>query len=162
MQTDIFSGRYITLQEANALEFGLHFKDEYDFCDFIEHNIDVICEEDLGIKLHSYKKQYIIPLRHRRNIFRRIDFFIKSQCGLNIIIECKVPTDPVGDLSKAIGQLLAYKALLNNNGIPVHRLILFSTKVDLLSAQIIKENRLPIEFVIMDKGKTLQICAVHQ
>lgn len=159
-QTDIFSEREIKFIESESLVFNDDFANEAEFCDWIENDIHEICAEEIGYKITHYEREFNTNPRTAINKgkSRRVDFFLRTEKGENIIVECKAPKDVTGDLTKAIGQILTYKLQLERRDIEVTKSILLSTKYCPLTAQMIGIYQLPIEFIIMDKSKRLKIC----
>jgi hypothetical protein len=146
------------VKTAHDLFSGNEFKNEKEFCDFIELNLDLFCKEILGIDLFSYEREFSMGgyERSRRHGTRRIDFLINSKCGQTIGIECKTPKQAC-ELSNAIGQCLSYVSLSNKIKNPIDRIVLLSSKPDGLIPMVIKQFNLPIEFVIVNKTKAIAL-----
>lgn len=129
------------------------FKSESDLCNYIETHIVAFCRDILGIehKYHIREKSLKTSLK---GTGKRLDFYIESKCGKFIAVECKKPTHTV-ESSLGIGQCLMYKTLMLRLGVSVDRIILVSTTLDTLIPEIIKTNNLAIEYVVMDRVKSL-------
>lgn len=136
-------------------ELNPDFKRESELCDFIEDNIQIFCFEELGVAYASHKREYpIVKSRKRIKGLRRLDFLIKTRVGETIGLECKAPLYP-SELPAGIGQILSYKMLMDLAGTPINRFILVSSKMDIVAPMMIQAFKLPIEFIAMDKKKSL-------
>jgi len=136
-------------------ELSTDFKRESELCNFIEDNIQIFCLEELGVIYASHKREHpVVKSRKRIKGLRRLDFLIKTRAGENIGLECKVPLYP-SELPAGIGQILSYKMLMDLAGTPINRFVLVSSKMDVVAPMMIQEFRLPIEFIAMDKKKSL-------
>lgn len=151
-------GIKIDIPAAASLFDGKDFANEKDLCSFIEINMAEFCLECLGVELASYEREYPIqiPERQRRvKGIRRIDFFIRTKCGKTIGVECKHPHYPHSELSAAIGQVLSYMSIFNQFNKPLDRTVLVSSKVDYIIPQVIKDFKLPIDFVCINKRQSV-------
>ena len=131
------------------------FASEKEMCDFIEDRIEIFCAEVLGVTYKSHKREYrLASSRIHGSHSCRLDFFIITTDNQNICIECKNPFSQYENLS-AIGQLLAYKQIGAMLEIPIHRMVLVTTKVDLLTTLSIRNTELGIELIGIDKAITV-------
>ena len=138
------------------------FKSEKDFCDYIELNIELFCNDILGVSYLSHKREYIVHgghtrvngVAHKIKGTRKIDFVIKSIDGQIIGVECKDPFFE-SELINGIGQILSYLAFMELNEKPANRIILLSTSIHPMIPHIIRRFSLPIEYIVMDKNKSL-------
>ncbi len=158
MQT-VISGGWESLSPIVAKDvlFNEDFDSEMSLCDWIELNIEAFCEDQFGVKLESYEREYRIAA----NIGGRIDFVIRDVEDKHIIVECKAPkykSSPDQEIPKAIGQILSYKVQLNNRGLSVDRMAIVSTVYSPTLVQILEMYNLPTEFYVVDKTKTLKAC----
>jgi hypothetical protein len=130
------------------------FASEREFCDYLELNIHQFCIEDLGYEVGSYWREFSVTGQLASSIgSKRVDFFIKTKCGLNIIIECKVTSKENSEMPRAIGQILSYIEELRLRRFPVSYAVLVGTKISLIASQIIERYDLPITLIAMDKEK---------
>jgi hypothetical protein len=143
----------IEQSEATALVFAEDFQSESHFSTWISDNIHQFCWDVFDCRIKDWEREFKIGYSGRR-----VDFLITDDGLQKILVECKVPKDPDSEIPKAIGQLLSYKIFLEPRGIFVKRMILLSTKFSRVAMQIIEKYSLPIEFVVMDKTKRLNIC----
>jgi len=150
---DELTDRFVSDVEAKTL-IAPHFKNEKEFCDYLELNIRSFCEEDLNVKLAAYKREFLVDsLRSERGfIGKKADFLIASTNGQNILIECK---SAKYDSLKAIGQLLMYKRLLLKRGIVVDRMVIVCSFFCEDLGGVVTDFKLPIELFFMDKDKCI-------
>lgn len=146
-------GPYVFEDIQNELSHD--FRSESELCDFIEDNIQVFCLDELGVIYASHKREHpVVKSRKRIKGLRRLDFLIKTRAGENIGLECKVPLYPSG-LPAGIGQILSYRILMDLAGTPINRFVLVSSKMDIVVPMMIQAFELPIEFIAMDKKRSL-------
>ncbi len=144
--------------DKELIDFNKHeeFNSEKELCDFIELNISQFCIEDLGFELDFYRRELPVSMNMRRGrMAHAVDFFIKTKCGKNIIVECKHPKSTTSELCRAIGQVLGYKAMFENNGLIIDSCIICSSFFSSIPYQIISRNKLPIDIIVMSKTKVI-------
>jgi len=144
-------GHYCFNEVSNVLES--HFLLEKEMCDYIEEHIEEFCSDILNTKLLSYKREYRLDNRKGMGS-SRLDFLITNTSNENIIIECKKPKY-VCENQMAIGQLLGYQELANLIELPIQRKVLVTSKIDVLTTNIIRNNNLGIELIGFDKTRCL-------
>ena len=156
---------FIDLNKAHELFTGNEFKNEKEFCNFIEMNINLFCRDILGVELLSYEREYSMGGYNKSRRFgtRRIDFLVNSKCGQRIGIECKAPTMAC-ELSNATGQCLTYVALAKSLKNPIDRIVLLSSKPDGIIPMVISQFNLPIEFVVVNlkQAIALDVNLIHE
>lgn len=131
------------------------FKNEKDFVDYIELNIKSFCDEFIGSKYKSHKREYpIAGYTKRYRGSKRIDLVIFTQDNRRIAVECKKPKMGC-ELSQAIGQCLTYFAMSENLGDPFDMIMIVSTKIEWTLPITIDRFNLPIKFIALDKKKSL-------
>lgn len=132
-----------------------NFESEKDLCNFIEANISDFCEDTLGVEYLSHTREYsLFKSRRSRKGCKRLDFLINSKCGKSIAIECKRPTY-ISELCAGVGQVLSYMVLFRDQNKPIDRFIIVSSKIDWMLPLVIGTFHLPIEFIAIDKEKSL-------
>lgn len=129
------------------------FASESEMCDYIERHIDLFCKDVLNVDYESHTREYRIFNRNQ-NRSKRIDFLITCKLGNKIIVECKNPAY-VYELTQCIGQVLTYLTMMELIDRPVGRVIILATKIDFHLPFVIDRFKLPIEFIAIDKSKSL-------
>lgn len=134
-----------------------HFDNESALCDFLETNLARFCEERLGGKLVSYKREFSLEKTFisRRGYSsgraRRVDFMVELANGQRAFIECK---GVAGNATLAISQLLGYSIMSKAD-----RLVIVASTYDDLVYNIVERYKLPIEVYFFSKNYTLHINA---
>lgn len=132
------------------------FSTEKEMCDYIEQNIGEFCSETFCDAYVSHVREYAFGsgIRHGAvsekgvpNI--RADFIISCK-GSNYILECKNPLQVQTELTRGIGQLLMYDVAMREAGL-IARHVLVSSRPNEMVAKIIRENRLPLDFILFNK-----------
>jgi DNA-binding sugar fermentation-stimulating protein len=81
------------------------FNYESEFCDYLEDNIENVCNDLLNEKYISHIREYYISKSKRKyGKSKRVDFLIKTNKG-NILCEVKKPTDHYMQLLYSISQI---------------------------------------------------------
>jgi hypothetical protein len=155
-QSSIFDEQQINLSEVGSLQMHDDFSSEEDFCLWVETNINQLTQDLFYTSLKSYVRELRLPSLNGN--FRRVDLLLTTVENKNILIECKRPKYPTHELTKAIGQLMSYKILLEERGIKIDEMVLLSTKYCRYVPKMIEAYLLPIEFILLDKSKSLKIC----
>lgn len=131
------------------------FKSEKDLSDFIESNINDFCTDTLGVEYQSHKREYpLFTANRNKKGCKRLDFLIQTKCGKSIAIECKHPTY-ISELCAGVGQVLSYIVLFRDINKPIHRFIIVSSKIDWMLPAVVGTFHLPIEFIAIDRKKSL-------
>ncbi len=134
-----------------------HFESEKELCDYIQLNMALFVADCLNEEVTEFSREYPLNGRCRAGAKgnRRVDFFIKTKSGQNIILECKNPYYK-SEIANAVGQCLSYIALFELMEQRIDRMIILSTKIDSTLPLIIQRFNLPIEFIAFDKDKFLK------
>jgi hypothetical protein len=156
LQASIFDEKQLTVPEISNICFNNDFVSEKEFCNWVETNIAALCGDLFNEIAITYQREYGFPSLSGKN--RRVDFLIQTASGKNILFECKVPKFVTAELTKAVGQLLSYKILLEERSVKVDLMVLVSSKYCPYVPKMIEKNLLPIEYVVIDKSKSLRIC----
>jgi hypothetical protein len=124
------------------------FKNESDFCVFLEKNIKNICRDIFNDEYVSHVREFQIGSNSRR--FRTkaqsLDFFVSTKTK-NIAIECKVQKKlDINKSSSCLSQLLGYGTRHHFD-----ELYIFADKIHPLAQQIIEKYNLPIRIVVLNK-----------
>ncbi len=135
------------------------FKNEKDLCDYLEKNIKIFSKTWLNCEVKEYKREWEMSIYRRFSArLPRIDFMIMSKDGKRIGIECKNNKNvSFSDISRSIGQLLAYSVLADNAGVSFDELIIVSSKIHYCVHDVIKKYNLPIRFLVISKEYVAEI-----
>jgi hypothetical protein len=124
-------------------------------------------EKDLSIYIESHIKQFCNDIleddyvNHETEVQKssqiafmprmpRVDYRI--ECKQNTyLIELKNPTG-LSENRSAIGQILSYATMLNED----FKLVIITTKFDILTAQTIKKFNLPITYLYFENNRVLE------
>lgn len=157
--TALPDGNYLFREIKEALQ--VPFESEKDFCDYIELNIDNFCRDCLGLQHKSHKREYQIGGKNKKfKGSKVVDFFIHTECGQYIALECKHPKY-ISELAAGLGQSLGYLTLFELNEQRVDKLIIVSTKLDWYLPAIVRKFNLPIGFIALDKSKHITYLNGH-
>lgn len=132
------------------------FNNEKEFCDYIEINISIFLKTCLNLEYKSHTREQLLGVksRIRQKGSKRLDFFVLTACGKEIVIECKNPKY-ITDSSYAIGQVLEYGATIAKYRRHPDMLVLLSTRMEPTICNTIRQYNLPILYIAMDKENYL-------
>lgn len=139
------------------------FNNESQLCDFIELNKEEFAREILEIEYLSHVREYYVKGKRRfkdKNT-ARVDFLFTSTSGENILVECKNPKNVYCDLRNGLIQLMAYYCDTKKSGIKVDRLVLLTTKFDIVIQEIIAEYKLNVEVIVFSKQHSMRLCIIN-
>lgn len=133
--------------------FNKQFQKERNLSDYIEQNIIKFCVDVLDDVYLSHEKE-VQADKHNRFQPRqpRIDYKIKCQ-NHTYLVELKNPKN-TSENRHSIGQMLSYSVLLDDED--KFRMVVITTKHDMLTAKAIKKFNLPIRYVYFEKGKIME------
>lgn len=134
------------------------FKTERELCNYIEENIKLFCRDVLEIEYMGHEREYVICEDRRINKKHkaRVDFRFKNNDG-DIYVECKNPTHVYSESNGALNQILAYSCVADFYQRKVSRLILLTTKYNVILGATIRKFNLPIEVFVFSKDHVLKM-----
>lgn len=131
-----------------------NFKTEKDVCDYIEDNIKLFINNNLGLNyLEHERESYIIPRGFGKNT-SRIDFVVTTTNKEKVLIEVKNPKNIQRELNRSVAQVLDYYLLAERRGFKVNSAWLVITKINQSMIDIIVRFKLPINICVFSKGQT--------
>lgn len=133
---------------------GSDFASEKEYVSYIIANIRGFCQEALDDEYVSHEtEKRLLPLYimkgSRGNSNSRIDIFVTCKNG-NYAIEVKNPKDIYSDLSRAVGQVLAYSVLLEEKGIKARQVIV-SSRHDSIITKVLNRYNLGIGYIVFNR-----------
>ena len=105
------------------------FKNEKEFCDYIESNIETFCKEILEVDFEDYKRESSLVNKRFGPNKPRIDFLIKCKDGEYVLVECKHPKNIYRENIGALSQLMNYVLLAERYNKKVKSIWLCTTKM---------------------------------
>lgn len=133
------------------------FKNEKEFCDFLERNIENVCKDVFNDEYISHEREsFIHPVRRISSkgcSKTRIDFLITCKKG-NYLVECKNPSNSQRELNRCLSQVLDYIVVCENFNVAYKSAWILSTKYHNSVHQIIQRFDLPINLCIMNKTQS--------
>lgn len=128
------------------------FNKEKDMCDYIEDNIDIFCEEVLNTKYISHQREsYLDKAVKLQPNKPHVDFFIETENKEYIIVECKNPINVYRENVLAIGQILDYIRVAENNGFKIKEAWICTSRIKEGICETINKFNLPIKVCLLNK-----------
>jgi len=136
-------------------------KKESEIEELFFNKIDLMMSSIFNEEVLSAQRQYtkfvgIIKVNNGEGIIpkrgRRMDIYCECKSGNKYAIEVKCTND-IGELMKAIGQLLFYSEYFKE----VNKLVLVSNHIESIWYDVVKRYKLPIEFVLIGKNQTFTL-----
>lgn len=136
---------------SNSYSIKSDFKNEKEYQDYIELNINLFCKDvlDLGDYV-SHKSQCYLKRQKFGGNNEKVDLYIVGTKGAGIV-ELKHPVHTKAEIRSGISQLLQYGALADMNGFKCDKLFLVSPCFDDNLFYMIKKYKLPIQLVYLTK-----------
>ncbi len=125
------------------------------FFEKIEMMMKTLFDEEVVIAKRQYTRFVGSIKTPKGNIpkrGRRVDIFCECKSGNKYLIEIKCTTD-IGEIMKAIGQLLFYSVYFPE----ANKMVLVSNYNEKIWEEVIKKYNLPIEFVLIGKNQTFMM-----
>lgn len=137
----------------NELNIKGEFKNEKEYQEYIENNIELFCENviEMGTYISHYSNKSIT-----KNGFgvtkEKVDLIVKGTKGV-ALIELKCPHNDFCELRNAIGQSLNYIVTAQMSGFEFKKMCIVSPIYDQRIFEIIKRFNLPLELYFLSKHK---------
>lgn len=133
------------------------FVDEKDFCNFIQENAKEIAEYCFEDELLGLEREKAFVERRFSGQVPRIDFVFHLKSGKRVGVECKDPSQPFSELTRVVGQVLAYSVLSRKTSEPLDEFAVFTSCFHPVLAEIIKGFDLPIKLFVLDKERVAKL-----
>lgn len=130
------------------------FSKEKNFVDYLILNIDKMCFDFFEEELDFFKREYSILPRQNFGVGtnQKVDLFIRTKSGKNILIECKKPFNLLSDGNRAISQCLSYLVDAKRTSFKIDKMAIFTTRLHPTTLEIITEYKLPIEVWVIKEN----------
>lgn len=131
------------------------FKNEKEMCNYIADNIDKFCKDVLNVEYEECLREwYFTPVGARRLSGNKphIDIAVKCKDGEYVLIECKNPRHDYKENINAIGQLLDYIRIAEDNGYKIKDSWICTSKHKIGLTYTIKKFNLPINICVLNKN----------
>lgn len=132
----------------------LDFKNEKEFCRFIEENIDILFRDMFGEKVLSCSSEYYFTKGKRKfegGNKPRVDFYIVTD-KRKYIVEVKKPGKDLTSLVAGVSQIMGYAVLAQEKGLEYDELVIITNKHDKRINRMIEIFKLPIKVIVITKS----------